>query len=202
MGHTGGSVRVFLDTCVLNFVADYHECIFMGATPPATTSPHDVKDIAALHHILNPERHSLYELAVSPHTYVEVMRSKDPERRYILESRLRPIWKRWIAILEQDRDLPNLPAVERFKVQLLILLDTYNALPDIPDRVLLIDALLYGCDYFCTRDRKTMLDLSHRPEGLLLVLEKDYLIANRRIKALKIVSPAELWGDLIAAGQC
>jgi hypothetical protein len=144
----------------------------------------------------------LYELAVSPYTYAEVMRTRDEERQRILEDRLRPIWDHWISTLEQNGDLPTLPVVERFKVQLLILLDLYNALPEVPDRILLTDALLYGCDYFCTRDRRTILDLSHRPEGLLLVLQSNCMIANRRIKAPRIVSPAELWEDLIAVGQC
>jgi len=202
MKRNSGSRRVFLDTCTLNFIVDYQECIFMDATPPATLDPSDVKDIAALRHILSPKRQSLYELAVSPYTYAEVMRTRDEERQRILEDRLRPIWDHWISTLEQNGDLPTLPVVERFKVQLLILLDLYNALPEVPDRILLTDALLYGCDYFCTRDRRTILDLSHRPEGLLLVLQSNCMIANRRIKAPRIVSPAELWEDLIAVGQC
>lgn len=201
MGQENRPPRVFLDTCTLNFIADHSKYIFTGTTPPAMLDQRDFKDVVALRHIFSAEEQPSCELAVSPHTYAEVMGTPSAERQRFLEDQLRPIWDRWISILEEDGELPTLPTIERFKTQLLVTFDLLEALPEIADRILLIDALLYECDYFCTRDRRTILDRSHRAEGLLCVLGGCCTVAGRRIVPLSIVSPAQLWQKLIGAGQ-
>jgi hypothetical protein len=54
-----------------------------------------------------------------------------------------------------------------------------NDIPDLADRVLVADALVYQCDLFCTRDWETI--LQHREK------------LNADEMGLGIVAPAEWW---------
>jgi hypothetical protein len=185
--------RVFFDTCIINFIVDHHKVIFSGSEPSERCTPEDIKDLAGLRRILGGKSGANYQIAVSPYTYAEVMSTPDEDRKDLLENWLKPVWDHWISILEQEIDLPTLTTIERFKRQMLALLDLNKTLPDMADRVLLIDALLYGCNYFCTRDKKSILDLKDRAEALTMVHSETSVIAGLTIRPIRVLSPAQLW---------
>lgn len=168
--------RVFLDTSVVNFILDYGEQIHDNAAHPEGTSERDGRDIDALYNIFLTGARASWQLAISPYTYAEVIRTNDSLRRHYLESWFFEIWQYWWNILQQSNDLPSLLEAETQRVSLLAS-GHLDPLPDLEDRLLLCDAIVYRCDLFCTRDRKTIL--------------------NRRLDLkpfpIEIVSPHEWW---------
>ena len=159
---------------------DHGEQIHDGLAPPPGLTKHDLDDIDALYNIFLTGKRASWQLAISPFTYHEVIRTSNPSRRYYLENWFFEIWEYWREIIKQNNDLPSFIEAENLRIRVLgsgIL----DPLLDFPDRVLVTDALVYRCDCFCTRDRKTI--LRHREK--LRKLE------------LPIVSPKEWW-DIIA----
>ena len=68
--------RVFLDTCVVNFMLDYGEQIHDGAPVPVDASERMVRDIEALYNIMLVGQRAMWQLAISPHTYREIAARK------------------------------------------------------------------------------------------------------------------------------
>jgi hypothetical protein len=58
--------------------------------------------------------------------------------------------------LQKDNNLPSFVEAENTKISLLSY-GILDVLPDIEDRLLICDAIIYKCDCFCTRDWKTIL---------------------------------------------
>ena len=75
--------------------------------------------------------------------------------------------------------MPTLFEAEHIRVNMLAN-DTLDVLPDLFDKVLICDAVVYNCDLFCTRDWTTI--LRHRAELSGLPIE--------------IVSPVEWWARI------
>ena len=169
--------RAFLDTSVVNFIFDYGEQIHDGMQPLNGLPKHDKDDINALYNIFFTGKRASWQLAISPFTYHEVIKTRNPSRRNNLEKWIFEIWEYWREIISHNDDLPSFIEAEDLRIRILgsAILDT---LPDFNDRVLIVDALVYRCDCFCTRDRKTI--LKHR-ESL-------------NDLGLPIVSPSEWWG--------
>jgi hypothetical protein len=172
--------RVFLDTCVVNFILDYGEQIHDGVDPPLATDDRSLRDIAALRDIFHVGQRAQWQLAVSPHSYQEVLGTTSQQRRTNLDTWVRDIWQYWRDVVEANNDLPTFIEAEHLRVSLLAsgLLD---CLPDLADRVLICDALVYRCDLFCTRDWTTI--LRHRSR-----------VADRL--PFEIVSPTEWWAKV------
>jgi hypothetical protein len=168
--------RVLLDTCVVNFVLDYGEQIHDGAAPPAGTAERVAMDIDALYNIFLTGQRAHWQLAVSPHTHHEVLKTANAQRRRDLETWFGDIWQYWRDLIEQNNDLPTFIEAERIRVDMLTR-GALDVLPDLSDRVLVCDAVVYNCDLFCTRDWTTI--LRHRAELSCLPIE--------------IVSPVEWW---------
>lgn len=166
--------RVFLDTCVVNFMLDHGEQIH-DATPPGR-SERAAADVEALRRIWITGQRASWQLAISPHTYNEVVATVDPSRRRQLESWFMEIWQFWREIVHQSDDLPSFIEADDLRIRVLAS-GALDHLPDFADRVLLCDALSYRCDLFCTRDWSTI--IKHR--SLLQPLGID------------IVTPAEWW---------
>lgn len=171
--------RVFLDTCVVNFILDYGEQIHDGVEPHAGLTERVLADIEALHDIFLTGQRAMWQLATSPHTYQEVIQTQDSHRQEQLESWFSEIWDYWQGIIEQNDDLPTFVEAENIRVRLLSS-GTLDVLHDLADRVLLCDAVVYRCDLFCTRDWSTI--LKHRPSLAGLPLD--------------IVTPTEWWGRI------
>ena len=168
--------RVFLDTSVVNFWMDYGEEISEGTEPSSGIPKGDVEDIKALHGIHMTGQRATWQLAISPHTYQEVLNTIEPNRRQYLENWFFEIWHYWQDIIQNNDDLPSFVEAEAEKVKLLSS-GILEVLPDIADRILILDAVVYRCDLFCTRDRKTI--IKHRNELYSL--------------GIPIVTPSEWW---------
>lgn len=171
--------RAFLDTNSLNFILEYGECIFDNVGPSETLSRRIIEDIEAFYNIFLTGKRASCQLAISPFTYKEVISIKNNTKRYYLDNWFMDVWRYWINILEEHNDLPSFVEAEHTRIELLSsgILDT---LPDIEDRLLICDAIVYRCDCFCSRDWKTILKF------------RDHLASL----PIKIITPTEWW-DLI-----
>ena len=171
--------RVFLDTCVLNFILEHGGAIFESEAPSNNLSQRTKDDINALYNIFLVGERASWQLAISPFTYKEIVSTRDDSQRYYLEKWFSDVWDYWISVLEEDDDLPSFREAEQLKIRLLSS-GALDALPDIEDRVLICDALAYNCDCFCTRDFRTI--LKHRKE-------LDPL-------SIQILTPTEWWSAI------
>ena len=171
--------RVFLDTCAVNFILDHCESIHDRAEPSSNASRRARTDIEALRGIFATGQRASWELAISPHVYHEVVATEDPSRRDALQRWFFEIWNYWQEVMHTSTDFPSFSEAEETRIALLSA-GTLDVLPDLSDRVLVIDAVLYGCELFCTRDWSTI--LKHRAELAGLPVQ--------------IVTPKEWW-DMI-----
>jgi len=168
--------RVFLDTSSLNFILECGEYIFDGVTPPATLSKRIIKDIDAFYNIFLTGKRASWQLAISPFTYKEIIGTKDTTKKYYLENWFMEIWHYWLNILEQNNDLPSFIEAEHTRINLLSS-GILDILPNIGDRILVCDAIVYRCDCFCTRDWKTILKYREHLKSL----------------PIRIITPSEWW---------
>jgi hypothetical protein len=167
--------RVFLDTNVVNFVLDYDGCIFENETVPSELPSRDKEDVEALRKIFATGERAMWELAVSPRTYLELSATSSPLRRRRLEGWFREVWDYWMDCLHEDEMLKDRLASPRSEKRAL--LDMLTPFPDATDRDLIRDAIAYECDAFCTRDHKTIIKRRERVPDL----------------PIAILSPREWW---------
>jgi hypothetical protein len=171
--------RIFLDTNVVNFILDHGGTIFENEASPAGIHSDDLADIEALHLIFATGQRANWQMAVSPLTYDEILRTSDSVRRKHLEDWFGEVWAYWRYFFDEDGKLSDWYAAELDrKVSGTSFL---AAFPDVNDRALLCHAMAYGCDAFCTRDRRTILKRR----------------ANAPSLPLQLLSPAE-WGAKVA----
>jgi hypothetical protein len=168
--------RVFLDTCVVNLILDFSEQIHNGAAIPDGVNERTASDIEALYNVFLVGQRAHWQLAVSPHTYQEVIGTVDARRRRSLETWFFELWQYWRDIVDADNDLPSFIDAEHRRVRLLSS-NMLEVLPDLADRVLVCDAVVYNCDLFCTRDWTTILRHRNQVQGL----------------PFDVVTPAEWW---------
>jgi hypothetical protein len=141
--------RVFLDTCVVNFMLDYGPQIHDGASLPPV-GLREAADIEALRDIFLTGQRAMWQLAISPYTYAEISQTRDQERLGALHGWFQELWQYWRSTIEENNDLPSFIEAEDVRVRTLVS-EYLSCLPDVADRVLLCDALVYRCDP-CTRD--------------------------------------------------
>jgi hypothetical protein len=171
--------RVFLDTCVVNLALDYGEQLHDGIPVPEGLAPRLTRDIEALCGIFDTGQRAFWQFAISPYTYREVTTTTDPSRCYELERWFFEIWHYWREFFHSADDLPSFTEAEETRLSLLAS-GVLDILPDIADRLLICDAVVYNCDAFCTRDWRTI--LKHR--GSLKDLP------------LRIITPDEWWSEI------
>jgi hypothetical protein len=171
--------RIFLDTCVVNFILDFGEQIHDGVAVPPQVDERDALDIEAFYNLFLVGQRAMWQLAISPHTYFEIARTREDSRRSGLDRWFQELWQYWQSIVDASDDLPTFIEAEDHRVRTLSsgYLDT---LPDVGDRVLLCDAIVYRCELFCTRDWSTI--IRHRSELKGLPIE--------------IVTPSEWWARI------
>lgn len=174
MGKVPG--RVFLDTCVVNFLLDHGQHIHDGVEPPVGLALRVRDDIEALRLIWVAGQRAQWQLAVSPYTYHEVLSTRSPERAGRLEGWFHDLWDYWREFLHSSQDLPSFAEAEEIRLRYMGSA-AFDILPDIADRFLICDALVYGCDAFCTRDWSTVLRF------------RDQL----RMLPIRILTPTEWW---------
>ena len=168
--------RIFLDTCVVNFMLDYGEQIHDGTPATVDAGERVVRDIEALHNIWLVGQRATWQLAISPHTYQEIAATHDARRRHRLQTWFADLWQYWQNIIHENDDLPSFVEAEDTRVRVLSS-GSLDVLPDMADRVLVCEAIVYRCKLFCTRDWTTI--LKHRTDLKELPLD--------------IVTPAEWW---------
>jgi len=141
--------RAFLDTSSLNFILEYGECIFDAVEPSKTLSRRIIDDIKAFYNIFFTGQRATWQLAISPFTYKEVISTQEVTKKYYLKKWFMDVWYYWLNIIEENNDLPSFIKAERIKIDLLES-GVLDILPDIEDRILICDAVVYNCDCFCT----------------------------------------------------
>jgi hypothetical protein len=169
--------RVLLDTNIVNFILDWGEAIHDGGSITSDISPKDVTDIQALRDIWLTGQRASWQLAISPRTYIEVSATTDPGRRAALEGWFGELWLYWREFFDQYQLSDDHADIVAHG---LVHSESLAVLPDIPDQELLAHAIAYGCDAFCTRDRKTI--LRHREQLTQL--------------PIRILTPTEWWGAI------
>jgi len=168
--------RAFLDTSSLNFILEHGECIFDAVTPLETLNRRIIEDIDAFYNIFFTGKRASWQLAISPFTYKEIISTQDATKSYYLENWFMEVWDYWLRIVEENNDLPSFIEAEHTKIKLLSS-GILDILPDIEDRMLICDAVVYRCDCFCTRDWQTLLKHRHHLTSL----------------PIKIITPTEWW---------
>lgn len=168
--------RVFLDTSVVNLALDYGDVIHDGCEIPDTISSRMRDNIEALRGIFGTGQRAFWQFAISPLTYREVRATKDPERCHYLISWFFELWHYWRELVRTMDNLPGLMEAEETRISMMSS-SILNILPDLSDRLLICDAIIYNCDCFCTVDWKSI--LIHREKLMDL--------------PLKIVTPLEWW---------
>ena len=171
--------RAFLDTSVINFILDFGEQIHDGIQPPDDLNDYQIKDIDALYNIFLTGKSASWQFAISPQVYHEVIKTNNPHKKKWLTNWFFEIWEYWREIINKNDDLPNFIEAENIRLKLLTS-DMLVNLPDFYDKLLIIDAIVYNCDLFCTRDWKSI--LKHRD--------------NLKDINIPILTPNEWWGKI------
>lgn len=168
--------RIFLDTCTVNFVLDYGENIFDGTLPDESLPKRIKSDIEALYNIMLVGKRAMWQLAISPLTYEEIINTNNDYRKFHIEAWFKEIWGYWLRILQDDSDKYPLDKSEQIRINILSS-GILDIIPERNDKSLILDSIIYQCDFFCTRDWKTML----KYRNLLAELP------------IKIITPSEWW---------
>jgi hypothetical protein len=170
--------RILFDTNLVNLTLDCGEFIFDGGEIPAHIPGSAIDDVIALRGMFFTSQRASWQLAISPLTYQEIDATPDRARRAELMRWFNELWLYWREIFEadelSDEDADSL--ARRFVGS-----DYLAPISQTSDRVLAAHAIAYGCDAFCTRDRKTILRHREKLRGV----------------PLRFLSPAEWWQQVI-----
>lgn len=164
--------RVFVDTNVINVLVKHCEQVFDHAPIRVDTDSTLAADIEALMHVFYVGARANWDILGSQKTLDELSRTRDNSLRGdLLEYAF--------GIVNQDLDDDDRRHAGDFGRR-LVEAPFVAALPDAADRELIGNAIGFGCDVFCTRDRAT------------IVSKRDLL----RQVPLRIVTPAEWWAHI------
>ena len=171
--------RAFLDTNVVNLILDYGEYVHENMPLRADLNLNLRREVEALGGIFDTGQRAFWQFVISPLTYQELSATANPTRRANLESWFAELWHCWREIVRVMENLPTFIEAEHTRVGLLSS-GILDVLPDVADRVLLTDAIVYRCDCFCTFDKRTV--LKHRDKlGEL---------------PIQILTPSEWWAQI------
>lgn len=156
--------RIFLDTSVINLIVEYSEVLFDGIALDESLSDRKYNDLVGLRQIFHYANHNAIEMVVSKTTFAEIRATKDDMKRKQLETYCSEISQYFRYLVEGDFSIPD---VQAKYVQEYLTGRGLNKLIDPNDRSLIVEALFYKCDVFCTRDWRTILS---KRKALLNVL--------------------------------
>jgi hypothetical protein len=162
--------RVFLDTNVVNLLVKHGEQVFEQAPIPGDLDDTSALDIEALMHVFQIGARANWDILASRKTLDEIGQTPDSDVRNDL--------------LDYAVQLVDLPGEDSaFAASFgrrLVDAPFVSALPDPADRELIGNAIGFGCDVFCTCDRRTIV----RKRERLLQLP------------LRILTPLEWWAHV------
>lgn len=159
--------RVFLDTCVVNLLVKHREEVFEQATIHADLPETRAHDVEALMHVFHHGARASWDILGARKTIDEIGDTPDRELRdelldYAIEL-VDPPTEDSVFAADFGCRLVDAPFVA--------------ALPDPADRELIGNAIGFGCDVFCTSDRRS------------IVRKREALKAL----PLRILTPVEWW---------
>lgn len=144
--------RVFLDTNVVNLLVKHSECVFEQAWTPDSVEDTRARDIEALMHIFVIGFRANWDIIASRKTLEEINRTRDNElKSELLEYAVQlvgPASEESAHASSLGRRLIDAPFT--------------SSLPDDADRELIGNAIGFGCDVFCTSDRRTIIQKRER----------------------------------------
>lgn len=162
--------RVFLDTNVVNLLVKHSERVFEQVTIPDDLDHTTTLDTEALMHVFHVGARANWDILTSRKTLNEIGKTPDLDVRDEL-----------LDYAIQLMELPNEDSA--FAASLgrrLVDAPFMSALPDLADRELIGNAIGFGCDVFCTCDRRT------------IVRKRESL----RQLPLRILTPIEWWAHV------
>lgn len=164
--------RVFLDTNVINVLVKHCEHVFDHTPIPGDIHPTLAADIEALMHIFCVGARANWDILGSQKTLDELSRTRDGALRAdLLEYAF--------GVVNQGLDDEDRKFANDFGRR-LVDAPFVAALPDVADRELIGNAIGFGCDAFCTRDRATIVSKC----------------GQLRQISLRIMTPAEWWAHI------
>jgi len=108
--------RVFLDTCVVNFILDHAAEIHDNVATAESIDVRSAEDVDALSNLFLTGQRAQWQLAVSPYTYSEIARTRNPSRLSVLDGWFQELWQYWRSIVELGNDLPSFIQAEEMRV--------------------------------------------------------------------------------------
>jgi len=162
--------RVFLDTNVVNLLVKHGEQIFEQEPIPTVLDHTRALDVEALMHVFQIGVRANWNIVASRKTLDEIKQTPDPSIRDDLLDYA-------VQLLEPPSEDSAFAASFGRRI-----VDTHfvSALRDLADRELIGNAIGFGCDTFCTCDRRTIISKRKRLHHL----------------RLRILTPAEWWAHI------
>jgi hypothetical protein len=163
--------RIFLDTSAINVLVKYSSIIFDGEKIPNDLEETRAIDVEALMHIFHVGARADWDLVAAKKNIDELAQTPNPTLKQIL--------------LDYGIELAGLPSSEdaQFAADFgrrLVSTHFVSALTDPADQELIGNAIGFGCDVFCTCDRRT------------IIRKRNQL----RQMPLQILTPAEWWAHV------
>lgn len=146
--------RIFLDTSVVNFIVNNGEYLFDNVPIPDHVNDRTYNDIIAIAQIFYFADHNAIEMIISNTTFKEVEATTDDEKRQKLIDYCSALWEYYHELIGSDYTIPG---VEVKYYEEYLIDKGLNFIEGANDRRLIIEALFYKCDIFCTRDYYTIL---------------------------------------------
>jgi hypothetical protein len=162
--------RIFLDTNVVNLLVKHSEHVFEKVPVPIHIERTCVLNIEALMHVFTVGAQASWDILASSKTLDEIANTRDVRvREALLDYAVQ-------LVAPQDEDSAYAASLGRRLVDAPFT----SVLPDPADRELIGNAIGFGCDVFCTCDRRTIVQKRERLRQL----------------PLRILTPAEWWAHI------
>jgi hypothetical protein len=141
--------RIFLDTNVINLIVEHSDFVFEEMNLDERLNDRLYHDLLGIRQIFRYANHNTIEIVVSETSFAETRETKDAAKRRKLEIYCNDIFQSFQSLVEDDFTKHS---IQKKYLQEYLIERGFNKLIDANDRSLIIEALIYKCDVFCTRD--------------------------------------------------